>query len=224
VDVHTRRGQKYIRLRISGEGRVRLSAPTSTSKRELEAALESKRQWLTKHLERIRTRFAELDPLKEVMIDGQRLRVQYTPARRRTGTAEFYPDEGRVELRGPQLPRHEWMQVLGRQLRKEADRRLPELAAEVSREAGIPFARLFLRNQHTRWGSSSSIGNISLNWRSVMLPPQVQRYLLLHELVHQRHLNHSQAFWRTLEAYCPRYREAEKWLKTNAGLISLFRD
>jgi hypothetical protein len=222
--VYTRKGQKHIRLRISGEGRVRLSAPASTTVRELEQALESKRQWLSKHLGRIRSRFAELDPLVGVMLHGTMLSVRYVPARRKTGAVELLPREGAAELRGPELPREEWLRLLGRRLRREAEQSLPDLAKSISREADIPYGRLFLRNQRTRWGSSSSLGNISLNWRTVMLPPLVQRYLILHELVHQEHLNHSRSFWGTLERLCPRYREAERWLKANTGLIALFRD
>lgn len=224
VDVYTRKGQKHIRLRISGEGRVSLSAPASTSRREMEEALESKRRWLEKHLGKIRSRFARFDPLTGFLFEGELLTVSFVPARRKTGSLELYPGEGRAELRGPELSRSQWRQVIARRLHREARQRIPGHAEQLSRQTGIPFGRLYLRNQRTRWGSSSSLGNISLNWRSVMLPPLVQRYLLLHELVHQRHLNHSAQFWSTLEHFCPRYREAEEWLKEHSPLISLFRD
>lgn len=224
VDVYTRKGQKYIRLRISGEGKVRLSAPAGASVGELKRALESKRPWLQKHLGRIRSNFDELDPLSGILLEGRRLRVEREPSRRKTGTVVLLPEEGRALLRGPELPESEWRRLIGRELRKLARTHLPEVARAISREAGIPFRRLFLRNQRTRWGSSSSIGNISLNWRTIMLPPQVRRYLILHELVHQQELNHSRLFWRGLERYCPDYRAAEGWLKRHAALISLFRD
>lgn len=224
VDVYTRKQQKYIRLRISGEGRVRLSAPAGTPLPELRKALQSKQKWLEKHLDRIRSRFDSIDPLTVLLLEGEYLQVEHVPARRKTGALFLHPKEGRAELRGPELSRQEWLQVIARGLRKEAEHRLPKLAQQLSRETGISYQRLYLRNQRTRWGSSSSLGNISLNWRSVMLPGQVQRYLILHELVHQHHLNHSPQFWSTLSAYCPQLEQAERWLKANSALISLFRE
>ena len=94
---------------------------------------------------------------------------------------------------------------------------------EVSEEINLPFKKLYIRNQRTRWGSSSSMGNISINWRAVMAPEEVQHYLIIHELAHQRHLNHSREFWNLVATHCPDFRRHEHWLKEHRALISLFR-
>jgi predicted metal-dependent hydrolase len=71
-----------------------------------------------------------------------------------------------------------------------------------------------VRDQQSRWGACSPKGTITLNWRLVQVPPFVCDYVLIHELMHRRELNHSRRFWRHVASVCPRYREARRWLLT----------
>ena len=79
--------------------------------------------------------------------------------------------------------------------------------------------RITVRNQRSRWGSCSVKGTISLNWRLIQTPPFVQDYIILHELMHLREMNHSRRYWRCVEQVCPNYRNAEAWLKQNKNLL-----
>ena len=72
-----------------------------------------------------------------------------------------------------------------------------------------------VRNQRSRWGSCSRRGTISLNWRLVQTPDLVRDYIIHHELMHLREMNHSARFWARVEEVCPGWREAERWLKRN---------
>ena len=69
-----------------------------------------------------------------------------------------------------------------------------------------------IRNQRTRWGSCSAKGNITLNWKLLMAPPDIVDYVIIHELAHRKHMNHSQKFWQFVELYSPRWKEYRKWL------------
>jgi predicted metal-dependent hydrolase len=66
----------------------------------------------------------------------------------------------------------------------------------------------------TRWGACSPSGVITLNWRLIQTPDFVREYVLIHELMHRRELNHSRRFWRLVAAACPRMAEARAWLRT----------
>ena len=79
---------------------------------------------------------------------------------------------------------------------------------------GIEVHRISIRNQRSRWGSCSRRGSISLNWRLVLVPDFVREYVMLHELMHRRELNHSPRFWRLVAGVCPRLVEARRWLRT----------
>lgn len=104
-------------------------------------------------------------------------------------------------------------------LRREATRRLTDRARELASREGLSPARVSVRRQRSRWGSCSRRGTIALNWRLLHAPDFARDYVILHELMHLRELNHSPRFWALVEAACPRRREAETWLKKHATLL-----
>lgn len=83
---------------------------------------------------------------------------------------------------------------------------------ELAALHGMRVPRVSVRNQKSRWGSCSRKGTISLNWRLIQTPGFVCDYILIHELAHLSQMNHSDQFWREVEAMCPDYRNAERWL------------
>jgi predicted metal-dependent hydrolase len=93
--------------------------------------------------------------------------------------------------------------------------RLLELALELGLEPG----RISVRNQRTRWGSCGPDGHICLNWRLVLMPDWVRDYVLIHELMHLRRLDHSRTYWRLVAGACPRYQEARHWLRANGPAL-----
>ena len=98
-------------------------------------------------------------------------------------------------------------------LAREARTALGARLETLARRHGLGYARLAVRGQRTRWGSCSSSGTISLNWKLVFLPPGLVDYVLLHELAHTRHLDHSNAFWALLERLCPDARALDAELR-----------
>lgn len=77
----------------------------------------------------------------------------------------------------------------------------------------VPFGRISIRDQKTRWGSCSRAGNLNFSWRLVLTPVAVARYVVIHECAHLVHLNHSKAFWSLVAHHCPEYKECVRWLK-----------
>lgn len=100
-------------------------------------------------------------------------------------------------------------------LTDRAKRTLPPLVQEWARQMGQTVGRVSIRHQSSRWGSCSAKGNISLNCLLLLCPPAVMEYVIIHELCHLKHLNHSGAFWAMVESYCPDYKEYKDWLKAN---------
>lgn len=102
-----------------------------------------------------------------------------------------------------------------RELRFRAARDLPPQILALAAREGLTVNRVTIRNQRSRWGSCSSRGHITLNFRLMLMPPEVREYILIHELMHLKQANHSIRFWRLVEAACPGFRDAERWLKTH---------
>ena len=103
--------------------------------------------------------------------------------------------------------------------RRQAARELPEHLLRLARHHGLTVSRVTVRNQRSRWGSCSPSGHICLNWRLVLMPDAVRDYVLIHELMHLRRLDHSRHFWRLVAHACPGYKHARQWLRDNRHLL-----
>lgn len=99
-------------------------------------------------------------------------------------------------------------------LRLRAKRELPARLLELAGQFDLTVSRVTIRNQRFRWGSCSRAGAVSLNWRLVTMPDWVRDYVLIHELMHLRRMDHSPVFWAHVAAAYPNYQEARAWLRT----------
>ena len=105
---------------------------------------------------------------------------------------------------------------------KEAARSyIPKRVAYYHAMTGGDYRRIAIRDQKTRWGSCSGRGTLSFNWRLMLAPPAVLDYVVVHELCHLTHMDHSPAFWQAVESVCPDYRNLRKWLKEHGNELVL---
>lgn len=102
-----------------------------------------------------------------------------------------------------------------KKLKKEARNHLASLTEYWAEKIGVSYGRISIRGQKTRWGSCSSKGNLNYNYLLVLCPDEVAEYVVIHELCHRIHMNHSKDFWNKIEEFCPQYKIARKWLKRN---------
>lgn len=100
--------------------------------------------------------------------------------------------------------------------RKRAKQELPARLLELAARHGVPVARVSVRNQRWRWGSCSARGHICLNWRLLKMPDWVRDYVLIHELMHVKRMDHSPKFWKLVAQACPAYQSARAWLRAHA--------
>src|SRR5579883_2598917 len=107
--------------------------------------------------------------------------------------------------------------------RREAHARIALLAQSEAAALGVSYSRLTIRDQRSRWGSCSSKGALSFNWRLVLTPHDVLDYVVVHEVCHLVEHNHGAAFWRLVERRRPRYRESREWLDTFGWEVLAYR-
>lgn len=199
---------RRLRLRVRGNGAVELTVPARCGRRHAEAFLLDSREWLLRQL-------AAIAPLeKPVSIE--------TPAIGRRWSVEFHPDGAAgVRESGDQLRvgGAAWRQSLIAWLQRTGRRYLPPQLEVVSREVGLPYNRVAIRGQKSRWGSCSAAANINLNYRLLFLEPPLVRYLFVHELCHTVHLNHSADFWALVAEKEPAYRELDRRLRRAGALV-----
>ena len=101
-----------------------------------------------------------------------------------------------------------------RELRERAMRELPRRLLELAAEHGFAVTRVSVRNQRWRWGSCSRNGHLCLNWRLVKMPDSVRDYVMIHELMHLKRMDHSPKFWKLVAAACPDFKASRAWLRS----------
>jgi len=211
---HPRARRYWLRLRA--DKTVVVTVPRRGSLEYARQFVASHRGWLEKQwriLEARRTPPTVLRPGMEALLRGRRVALE---ARERGGLLEIWFDNERVQAGAPA---ENLRPAVEQHLRALAQRELTARAVELARQHGVPMRRVTVRNQKSRWGSCSVRGTISLNWRLVQVPETVRDYIILHELTHLRHLNHSARFWAAVEKVCPDYRAAEAWLKRHSAEV-----
>lgn len=104
-------------------------------------------------------------------------------------------------------------------LADQAKQLIPERVQFYAAQMGVTYGRITIRNQVSRWGSCSSKGNLNFNCLLMLAPPEVLDYVVVHELSHRKHMNHSAEFWSTVASVLPEYPAQRKWLKENGNSL-----
>ena len=111
--------------------------------------------------------------------------------------------------------------TLERKFRKAAKEYIPYRVEYFHKYTGGHYASITIRDQKSRWGSCSSHGTLSFNYRLMMAPPHILDYVVVHELCHLTHMNHSKEFWSMVESILPDYKECKKWLKEHGNELTI---
>lgn len=109
--------------------------------------------------------------------------------------------------------------ALEKRYRDAAKDYIPKRVEYYHQFTGGSYQKITIRDQKTRWGSCSSNGTLSFSFRLMMAPPRVLDYVVVHELCHLKHMNHSKEFWNMVENILPDYKEHRKWLKENGHTL-----
>jgi hypothetical protein len=217
IFVRSPRARRY-RLTLRRDGVAMVTIPVRGSERRAASFVESHRVWLerARDRQRRRPRAAESWPV------GARILWRGEMSEIRVATTA--PPSVCLDADVFRVPRLEGdlRAELQSHFRSRARSELPDRAWELSAGIGASMKDTTIRNQRSRWGSCSASGTISLNWRLIQMPDRVRDYIILHELVHLRdEMNHSARFWAAVERVCPWWREAERWIKHNGGLLGM---
>ena len=213
--VHSRR--RTVSFIVNRNGELVVRAPHRVSNAEIERMVQEKSAWILRALEKT----SKQRRVKKEFIDGELfwylgeqlpLRVS-TPYHRNKVETSAESLDLFVTLPKPSEARIK--KLFEDFYKKQAKLVLEQRAVELAKVMGLRFNRISIRSSTTRWGSCSSLGNINFSWRLVMAPPTIIDYVVIHELSHLAHKNHSQKFWDLVGSYYPNHKNARKWLNTN---------
>jgi len=211
------RARNY-RLSLGRDGVAVATIPARGSLREAQRFVERNRGWLARARERqlLRPRGAQVWTVgTQLLWRGAFETLRAAAQGGRPGVC-LGADVFRVPcLEGDLRP------VLESRFKRLARIELPARTWELAARTRMNVTRVSVRNQRSRWGSCTASGSVSLNWRLIQAPESVRDYIILHELMHLREMNHSARFWACVEEVFPAWREAEAWIKRNGGHAGL---
>jgi predicted metal-dependent hydrolase len=209
------RARRYV-LRLNRQGQAQVTIPRFGSAAEAFRFVDRNKPWLERQFQRFATlpkRPVQWMVGSKVLFRGELMSIgpgldENHRSVRLSSEVIKVPDP-QANLR-PAIERYLWAL---------AAKELPPKVMDFAAKDHLAVGRISVRNQKSRWGSCSRRGTISLNWRLIQAPPFVVDYIILHELAHLRHMNHSIRFWREVQRVCPDYQSAERWLKQNSTLL-----
>jgi len=212
-----RPGMKHCYIHII-DGSVELRCSPRLPLSEAEAILRRRLPWILRKLEADRETGKRFDREKAFLLEGRSYPLRHLPASAQKVRVELTAEA--LILHAPELPEASLIRRLTEDLYRRHCREtlLPRLEAWSRRMELFP-SRVGFRRARSRWGSCSSRNAISLNIYLAALPPELADYVLVHELAHIRHKNHSPAFWNEVERYLPDWKARRKRLREYEGIL-----
>ena len=219
---------KYIRIKISATGKISVVIPhTIKNQQHAHDFVVARKNWIIKCLKAIR----EAPPPPETITPSQLSlhlidecwQVDYEAASYEGISLSTHRDnkQNKLLLQGQINDKDLVFDVLAQWLKSKAKTFLPEILSQISKEYNLPYNRVTIRGQKTRWGSCSSKKNINLNYKLLFFPENIVRYVLIHELCHTREMNHSKQFWDLVKQFDPDYQQHRSFLKSNSHSVPL---
>lgn len=206
---------RRLSIKVYPRGRVEVVVPRRTRPAEVEAFVTENRRWIARALEsfadQIDPATFELPSRIDLASIGRNVVVCYRRREEHKGVRHRELGDT-VVLTGSTDDTDHCRKALRRWLTKVARREFEPRLRVLSAAYGLPYRRMQVRAQRTCWGSHSSTGTISVNLCLLFAKPQVVRYLLIHELCHSRHMDHSSEFWRLVRQCEPAYRRLDREL------------
>ncbi len=203
-NVRISRRARRMSMRVFPGGRVEVVVPQGVGLPAVERFVARHRDWAerrSKELLQLAPKAAERQPQAvELRLLDRLWSIEYVPGRR-VRTEQVGASMLRVHA--PAVTDRYASQALVPWLTRLASHELSHRLRPLATEVGIDYSRMTVRRQRTRWGSCSTRGTISLNVCLLFQRPEVVRYLMIHELCHRRHMNHSKRFWSLVSSLEP---------------------
>jgi predicted metal-dependent hydrolase len=214
LKVAVRRSTRARRILIKFDRKdVSLIIPERTSQRKAIDFLFSKEEEVRSKMASIKNeQTIEVDNSK-ILLFGELHELEYVLSQRSVG----------VQIKDMKIIVHTMKNngemVLTYHLQNLVKERIKTLLESLSQKLPLTYKKISVKELASKWGSCSSNGNLSFNWRLVFAPDNVLEYLVVHEYCHLKELNHSKKFWKLVAQLYPGYKQAERWLKIHGRLL-----
>lgn len=222
VRIRKRRYQRSLKLTVKQDGSVLLTCAISTPQRHIREFLYKHRGWIE---QKVRDFKSEIESIPRKKFEtGENFLIQGVPYKFRIdpifsearSRPKFILENQKLIMQRSKEDSSSIRRHLIEFYKTQGKAHLFKSVQFWSDKMQLYPTRISIRGQTSRWGSCSSKGNVNLNWKLYLSPPDCMEYVVVHELAHLRHQNHSKKFWQLVEQYFPDHIKARQWLKSNA--------
>lgn len=203
---------KYIKLRAHARRGLEITIPYRYKLHDVSALLEENKEWILKQLSQLPlSREIELPTIIHCHALNEQWQVHYLQSDARMQLIARPTRE--LVMVGDVRDKDVCRSLLLRWVRNHAKKYLTTELQKISDETGLQYSRVTIRSQQSVWGSCTAKKSINLNDRLLFLPNEIVRYVIIHELCHTQHLNHSLAFWNLVATFDPAWRSHRRELR-----------
>lgn len=224
LEIWRRPRQRHMHLTMRRDGSLRVTCNKRSAKRDILAFIEESRPFIEKRRLEVEALRQQHPPKKMVsgenfLFLGRRLPLEvvwtWNPR------ISVSVNESGLEMCAPLSSSPvERQAAMRRFFQRQARLHLTERVGKLAPAMGLFPKEVSIRGQNTRWGSYSASGQVSLNMKLMCAPESVIDYVVVHELAHIEHMNHSADFWKLVERFHPEWKTAKRWLKTHEAEIA----
>lgn len=210
-----RSNRKTMAITVDADGNVTVKAPQSFSDKVIHRFVTEKQAWILKQQNRVQNFYEPYDIID--LAEGSR--IPYLGEK----YVVIHKDVGRIRIDGPQMivPYDCKTELFVRFMKKQIRPLLEERVDYFAKVMQVKYESIRISAAKGRWGSCSYHNSLNFTWRLMMCPLDVIDYIVVHELSHIIHKNHSKDFWNQVASVLPRYKEQELWLKKNRKLMDI---
>jgi len=205
--------RKSISLIIKNNGEFIIRAPLHTSLDEIFSFINQKQDWIiNKRKESLNNQYNSLECKTGEVISllGKQFIIE-TKAIKRISFNE------NILI----LPNENAKDILIKFLKKYAKNYISERTKTLATSLKLNYESISISSAKTNWGSCSSRNKLNFSYKLIMCPPEIVDYIIIHELCHTKIKNHSASYWQLVKTYLPNYKQYEKWLKSNRGIVNI---
>jgi predicted metal-dependent hydrolase len=210
-----RSDRKSIALVIDSEARLTVRAPFNAMESEVTNFIRQKKRWIIEKQKKISALSNKYAPVvikngESILFQGNKYTIKMSNA-------------ARIKISGENIiiPKGSKKEKVVSWLKKEAKKLIRERLDFYADLMGVRYSALRISGARMRWGSCSGRDSLNFTWRLIMCPVQVIDYVIVHELSHITHKNHSPVFWARVKKVIPDFKEQKNWLKSNRKLMDI---
>jgi len=215
--------RKSVGINLDEHGNVTVRAPKHLKLEEAEKIILKKASWILKKKNELENKQKMSTPKQYVdgelfLYLGEEMPLNIVLNPHRTHLEVIFKGD-QIKVRTPVADPHNLRRAMEGWYRYKTEDFVLKCIHYYKTKFPTVINRVLIKEQKSRWGSCSSKGNLNFNWRLSMAPPEVIEYIVVHEMCHLVHMNHSKEFWTLVESMVPDHKKHKEWLKTNGRML-----